>query len=129
MFGPDKCAADYKLHFIYNYQHPKTGEFEEKHLAKKPDAEVLKKAYSHASPHVFKLVVSKDNSSSLSVDDKVVSSGNLLEDMQPAINPEKEIVDESDSKPETWDDREKIADPNDSKPDDWDESAPRKIKD
>ena len=46
MFGPDKCSSDYKLHFIFNYKNPQTGEFEEKHLKTKPKADVLKPAYS-----------------------------------------------------------------------------------
>lgn len=129
MFGPDKCASDYKLHFIYNYQNPKTGEFEEKHLKTKPKVDVLKAAYGDANPHLFRLVVNKDNSFVITLDNAVVSKGNLLEDLKPSINPEKEIVDKEDQKPEDWDDREKIDDPTAVKPDDWDESAPKKIVD
>lgn len=130
MFGPDKCSSDYKLHFIFNYKNPQTGEFEEKHLKTKPKADALKPAYSDAKTHIYRLVInSNDNSFSVSVDNKVVSSGNLLTDLSPAINPEAEIVDVNDSKPETWDDREMIADPEASKPENWDESAPKKIVD
>lgn len=129
MFGPDKCSSDYKLHFIYNYQNPKTGEFEEKHLKTKPATDVLKKAYGDASPHLYKLVLKSDNSFSITLDETTVSSGNLLEDLSPSVNPEKEIVDKDDKKPEDWDDREKIDDPTAVKPDDWDESAPTKIVD
>jgi len=49
--------------------------------------------------------------------------------MTPPINPEKEIDDPSDSKPEEWDEREKIPDPAATKPDDWDEDAPKTIVD
>ena len=30
MFGPDKCGASYKLHFIFRYKNPKTGEITER---------------------------------------------------------------------------------------------------
>jgi len=129
MFGPDKCASDYKLHFIYNYQNPKTGEFEEKHLKTKPKTETLKSAYGDANPHLYRLVVKKDNTFAISLDGSVISKGNLLDDLKPSINPEKEVVDKDDTKPEDWDDREKIDDPNAVKPEDWDESAPKKIVD
>lgn len=128
MFGPDKCSSDYKLHFIYNYKNP-SGEFEEKHLKTKPKADVLKPAYTDAKPHLFRLVVNKDSTFVVSMDSKVVSSGSLLGDLEPSINPPAEIVDETDSKPEDWDDREMIADPDAVKPDDWDESAPKQIVD
>ena len=45
------------------------------------------------------------------VDDAMVNSGSLLEDMTPPINPPAEIDDPKDSKPSDWDDREKIPDP------------------
>lgn len=128
MFGPDKCSSDYKLHFIYNYKNP-SGEFEEKHLKTKPKADVLKPAYTDAKPHLFRLVVNKDSTFEVSMDKKIVSSGSLLTDMDPSINPPAEIVDESDSKPEDWDDREMISDPDAVKPEDWDESAPKQIVD
>jgi hypothetical protein len=57
--------------------------------------------------------------------------GNLLneETFNPPINPPKEIVDETDVKPENWDDRAKIPDPDAVKPDDWDEEEPAEIPD
>ena len=30
MFGPDKCGANYKLHFIFRYKNPITGEITER---------------------------------------------------------------------------------------------------
>ena len=36
MFGPDKCGATNKVHFILRHKSPKTGEWEEKHLASTP---------------------------------------------------------------------------------------------
>lgn len=63
------------------------------------------------------------------VDQASVSSGSLLEDFTPPVNPPKEIDDPDDKKPEDWDEREKIPDPDAEKPDDWDEDAPAKIPD
>ena len=129
MFGPDKCANDYKLHLILNHKNPITGEFEEKHLAKKPEMKVLQPFYNDAKPHVYQLVLSKDNSFKITVDGKAISSGNLLNDMSPSINPPAEIEDPDATKPDDWDERAKIADPEATKPEDWDESQPQKIVD
>ena len=63
------------------------------------------------------------------VDQASVSSGSLLEDFTPPVNPPKEIDDPDDKKPEDWDEREKIPDPDAEKPDDWDEDAPAKVPD
>ena len=70
-----------------------------------------------------------DNSFEVFVDQTSVNSGNLLEDVTPAVNPPKEIDDPNDKKPDDWDEREKIPDPDAEKPDDWDEDAPTKIPD
>uniref|UniRef100_V9KD29 Calnexin n=1 Tax=Callorhinchus milii TaxID=7868 RepID=V9KD29_CALMI len=127
MFGPDKCGEDYKLHFIFRHKNPKTGEYEEKH-AKRPDVD-LKTYYSDKKTHLYTLVLNPDNSFQILIDQTVVNSGNLLEDMTPPINPAQEIEDPDDQKPEDWDERPKIADPDAAKPDDWDEDAPAKIPD
>ena len=37
MFGPDKCGANYKLHFIFRYKNPKTGEITERSPTKQPE--------------------------------------------------------------------------------------------
>lgn len=41
------------------------------------------------------------------IDQKLINSGNLLTDMEPAIIPAKEIVDEKDRKPKDWEEQEK----------------------
>ena len=117
MFGPDKCANDYKLHFILNFRNPNTGEYEEKHMSKKADTKILKEAYGDNAVHLYRLVVDRaSNNFEVFLDNKSVSKGNLLNDLSPAVVPEKEIPDETDEKPEDWDDNEEIDDPNDSKP-------------
>jgi len=89
----------------------------------------LKPYYTDAKSHVYKLYMKNDSSFKITIDGKEVSSGNLLTDMKPEINPPKEIEDPDASKPEDWDEREKIPDPEASKPEDWDESAPKQIID
>ncbi|NXR12302.1 CALX protein, partial [Semnornis frantzii] len=127
MFGPDKCGEDYKLHFIFRHKNPKTGKYEEKH-AKRPDAD-LKTYFTDKKTHLYTLVLNPDNSFEILVDQNVVNSGNLLNDMSPPVNPPREIEDPNDQKPEDWDERPKIPDPDAVKPDDWDEDAPAKIAD
>lgn len=58
-----------------------------------------------------------------------MNKGSLLEDFTPPVNPDPEIDDPDDVKPENWDEREKILDPDAKKPEDWDEDAPPKIVD
>ncbi|XP_072368791.1 LOW QUALITY PROTEIN: calnexin [Scyliorhinus torazame] len=127
MFGPDKCGEDYKLHFIFRHKNPKTGEYEEKH-AKRSDVD-LKSYYTDKKTHLYSLVLNPDNTFQVLIDQTVVNSGNLLEDMTPPINPPKEVEDPDDEKPEDWDERPKIADPDAVKPDDWDEDALAKTLD
>ncbi|XP_071951807.1 calmegin-like [Antedon mediterranea] len=125
MFGPDKCGADSKFHFIFRHKNPKTGEFEEKH-AKKP-SESFAHVFTDKKTHLFTLIVQPDNSFDMLIDQVSINAGNLLEDVNPPVNPPEEIADPKDSKPEDWDDRKKIPDPDATKPDDWDEDAPKKI--
>jgi hypothetical protein len=53
------------------------------------------------------LVLSDDNTFKMYIDNKLINSGDLLQDMEPSIIPSKEIVDETDRKPGDWDDQEK----------------------
>lgn len=75
------------------------------------------------------MIYSPDNTYEVLVNGKSESSGNLLEDFTPTVNPEKEIDDKDDKKPEDWVDTKKIADPEAKKPEDWDEDAPYEIPD
>jgi calnexin len=126
MFGPDKCGSDNKYHFILRYKNPVTGLFEEKHAKK---SQLVDAFFTDGKTHLFTLVVRPDNTFQMMIDTTEVNSGSLLTDMTPAIIPDKEIVDPTDKKPETWDDREKIEDPDASKPEDWDESEPKETPD
>uniref|UniRef100_A0A1B6DDQ8 Calnexin n=1 Tax=Clastoptera arizonana TaxID=38151 RepID=A0A1B6DDQ8_9HEMI len=127
MFGPDKCASDYKLHFIFRHKNPNNGTLSEKHC-KKPK-ERLDEPYTDKAPHLYTLIVRPDNTFQVYLDHKVVNEGSLLDDFTPPVNPPAEIDDPNDVKPEDWDEREKIPDMDVRKPDDWDETAPQMIKD
>ena len=116
-----------QLHFIFQHKNPVSGKYSEKH-AKKPTGN-FQSVFEGKKTHLFTLVVHPNNKYEVLVDQESVSSGNLLEDFTPAVNPEKEIDDPNDKKPEDWDEREKVPDPDAKKPDDWDEDAPAKILD
>ncbi|KAL8780786.1 MAG: hypothetical protein Q9194_000719 [Teloschistes cf. exilis] len=123
MFGPDKCGATNKVHFIFQHKNPKTGEYEEKHLKSPPMARIVK------TTSLYTLIVNPDQTYEIRVDGEKMKNGSLLEDFTPSVNPEKEIDDPSDKKPEDWVDEARIADPEATKPEDWDEDAPYEIVD
>ncbi|KAJ5638005.1 Calnexin [Penicillium lividum] len=123
MFGPDKCGATNKVHFIFRHKNPKTGEYEEKHLKTPPVARTSKVT------SLYTLIVKPDQTFEILVNGESVKEGSLLEDFAPAVNPEKEIDDPKDKKPTDWVDEVQIADPEASKPADWDEEAPFEILD
>jgi len=123
MFGPDKCGATNKVHFIVNHKNPKTGEYEEKHLSTAPAAKIVK------TTELYTLIVHPNNTVIIKMNGEQVKEANLLEDFSPAFNPPKEIDDPKDSKPDTWVDEARIPDPDATKPDDWDEDAPFEIVD
>jgi len=123
MFGPDKCGVTNKVHFIFRHKNPKTGVVEEKHLKNPPSIK------SDKLSHLYTLVVKKDNSFEIFIDQESVRKGSLLKDFDPAVNPPETIDDPTDQKPEDWVDEKEIQDPAATKPDDWDEDAPREIED
>ncbi|KAJ5679568.1 Calnexin [Penicillium macrosclerotiorum] len=123
MFGPDKCGATNKVHFIFRHKNPKTGEYEEKHLKTPPVARTNKVT------SLYTLIVKPDQTFQILINGETVKEGSLLEDFNPPVNPEKEIDDPKDKKPTDWVDEVKIADPEATKPEDWDEEAPYEILD
>lgn len=123
MFGPDKCGSTNKVHLIINHKNPKTGEYEEKHLATAPAARIVK------TTELYTLIIHPNNTAIIKLNGEQVKEANLLEDFQPAFNAPKEIDDPKDSKPDTWVDEARIADPEAKKPEDWDEDAPFEIVD
>ncbi|KAE8123761.1 hypothetical protein FH972_018693 [Carpinus fangiana] len=125
MFGPDKCGATNKVHFIFKHKNPKTGEYVEHHL--KYPASVPSDKLSHVYTAIFK----PDNELLILIDGEEKKNANFLsaEDFEPPLIPAKTIPDPDDKKPEDWDERAKIPDPSAVKPDDWDEDAPMEIED
>ncbi|KAI9806875.1 MAG: hypothetical protein M1833_002533 [Piccolia ochrophora] len=123
MFGPDKCGATNKVHFIFKHKNPKTGEYEEKHLKTPPMARIIK------TTALYTLIVKPDQTFQIKIDGDIVKNGTLFEEFTPAVNPEKEIDDPKDKKPEDWVEQSRIPDPEATKPEDWDEDAPFEIVD
>jgi calnexin len=123
MFGPDRCGATNKVHFIFRHKNPKNGVYEEKALIEPPSPK------RDNINHLYTLIVRANNSFQILIDAEAVKNGSLLVDFAPAVNPPKEVDDPSDIKPADWVDDEKIDDPEAKKPDDWDESQPEYIKD
>lgn len=131
MFGPDRCGSDSKLHLIFRHVNPKNSSIEEKHVKKLETKEraLFEELFKDKRPHLFRLVISPDNSYEIYVDYQVVNHGSLLTDFSPPVNPPAEIDDPNDKKPSDWDEREKIQDPEATKPEDWDENAPKQLPD
>ncbi|KAF8215755.1 Calreticulin family-domain-containing protein [Mycena galopus ATCC 62051] len=123
MFGPDLTCPGTKVHFIFRYKSPKTGEVEEKHLSMPPKPTIEKLT------NLYTLIVQPDNTYEVLVNGVSEKSGSLLEDFQPPVNPPKEINDPDDKKPEDWVNEKRIEDPEAFKPADWDEEAPYEIPD
>jgi len=123
MFGPDRCGATNKVHFILQHKNPVSGMWEEKHLSSPPSVP------SERKTHLYSVLIRPDNSVEVQIDGEKTFSGSLLTDLTPAVNPPKEIDDPSDSKPSDWVDDPKMDDPEASKPEDWDEDAPHRIVD
>ncbi|KJH41197.1 calreticulin family protein [Dictyocaulus viviparus] len=127
MFGPDKCGANGKVHLIFRYRNPKNGSVDEYH-AKQPSY-IGSTYWDDHETHLYTLVVNPLGDFSVSVDQKEIMHGNMLNDLVPSLQPPKEIADPDDKKPIDWDDRDEIDDESAVKPDDWDESEPREIVD
>ena len=94
-----------QLHFIFRHKNPITGEFEEKHLKAPPKPSFGK------STNLYTLHVFPNNTYDVLFNCESHNLGSLLEDFTPAVNPEKEIDDPDDKKPEDWVDTKRIPDP------------------
>ncbi|KAK4772137.1 hypothetical protein SAY86_013912 [Trapa natans] len=125
MFGPDKCGATDKVHFIFKHKNPKSGEYVEHHLKDPPSVP------SDKLSHVYTAILRSNNELRILIDGEEKNKVNFLSsvDFEPPLLPAKTITDVEDKKPEDWDDRAKIPDPDAVQPDDWDEDAPMDIED
>mmetsp|Transcript_10021 Transcript_10021/g.30073 ORF Transcript_10021/g.30073 Transcript_10021/m.30073 type:complete len:543 (+) Transcript_10021:66-1694(+) len=127
MFGPDKCGAVHKTHFILRHKSPVDGAIKECHLVGETAAPPL----SDKKPHLYTAVITPESEVKILVDGKEVRSASLLDEtaFSAPINPPKKVDDPDDSKPADWVDEPQMPDPASVKPDDWDEEAPRLIED
>eukprot|EP00177_Eucheuma_denticulatum_P006698 GFKZ01012180.1.p1 GENE.GFKZ01012180.1~~GFKZ01012180.1.p1 ORF type:complete len:759 (-),score=173.70 GFKZ01012180.1:388-2346(-) len=125
MFGPDKCGPTDKVHFIFQSKNPVTGAMVEHHLKDPPS---VANTYDKKT-HLYTLIVKKGGKFELLIDNEMKKDGSLADDFEPPVQPEKEIDDPEDKKPDDWVNDAKIPDPEATKPDDWDEDAPKKIPD
>ncbi|KAI8970100.1 Calreticulin family-domain-containing protein [Mycotypha africana] len=125
MFGPDICGPKAMVHAIFNYNGTNHN------LKKTVDAP------KDELTHTYTLIVKPDQTYKILIDGKKKADGNLIEDWdflppKKILDPnakkpedwvdEAEIVDETDVKPEGYDDiPEYIPDPDAKKPEDWDD--------
>jgi len=123
MFGPDKCGATNKVHFIFRHKNPVSGEYEEKHLVSPPPPKISKLST------LYTLIVSPDQSFEIRINGEEVKKGSLFKDFDPPVNPPQEIDDITDQKPADWVEEAQINDPEARRPADWDEDAPLEIVD
>jgi len=108
MFGPDICGhSTKKTHVIVSHKG-------KNYLTKKNIA-----CETDEFTHLYTLVIKPDNTFTVLIDSKEVSSGSLKDDFD--ILPPKQIKDPNAKKPSDWVDTKTIADPEDVKPEGWDE--------
>ena len=123
MFGPDRCGATDKVHFIVRQKNPKSNTWYEHHLRARLEPKLIeartstRRSSMETTPLLFTLTTRRP-----------FPEVSWMPWSRP-LTPPKEIDDPDDSKPKDWVDAAKIDDPEASKPDDWDEDAPREIDD
>lgn len=118
MFGPDKCGSSDKVHLILNKLNPISQTYEEKHLTSCP----LSKSLPLST--LYTLILKTNGDFEIRLNGDIAKAGNFITKphlVKPEMTPPKEIIDENDTKPEDWDDREFIPDLSQTKPDDYDE--------
>ena len=120
MFGPDKCGETNKVHFILRHKNPVSLVWEEKHLVTPPIPDTTDKM-----THLYTAIVGTDNTVKILVDNVEKKSVSLLSatDFKPPVNPEKQIDDPEDKKPDDWVDEPKMDEPGAKKPDDCTRAA------
>ncbi|KFD57369.1 hypothetical protein M513_01880 [Trichuris suis] len=106
MFGPDICGYERKVHVIFGYKGKNLELDRELHF--EPDN----------LTHVYTLMLFPNMTYKVSIDQSVVSQGNLEDHW--SFLPPKFIKDPKAKQPDDWDSRKTIIDVNDTKPDDWD---------
>ena len=99
MFGPDRCGATNKVHFIFRHKSPRTGEYVEHHMRNPPFPQTFDK-FSHC----YTAVIHPNNTVHLLIDGELRTTADLLSqtDFTPPVLPPKTIPDKDDKKPENW---------------------------
>ena len=105
MFGPDKCGANNKVHFIFRHMNPITKKFEEKHLVNPPSVP------SGTQTNLYTLIVNPDQTYVIKINNESVSNGSLLENFTPSVNPPETIPDPKETEPADWVNEAEIPDP------------------
>merc|ERR1719487_2520759 len=77
MFGPDRCGATDKVHFIVRQKNPKSNTWYEHHLRDAP------RAKADRSPHLYKAVINNDDTFAIYIDDEEAFSGSLMDALEP----------------------------------------------
>uniref|UniRef100_A0A8C8AP59 Calreticulin 3 n=1 Tax=Otus sunia TaxID=257818 RepID=A0A8C8AP59_9STRI len=104
MFGPDICGSETKkVHVILNYKNKPY-----------PIKKVIRFLFRDTNTHLYTLIIRPDQTYEVKVDNKMVASGNLEDDLE--FLPPRKINDPTVRKPTDWDDQMQIDDPNDIKP-------------
>merc|ERR1712007_315404 len=86
-----------------------------KNVLKKSDLSY--KQEGEGSSHVYRMILKKDNTVRVEVDEEKIYEGEMKEDWE-MLKP-KEISDPDDKKPSDWVDSSMMDDPESKKPDDW----------
>lgn len=119
MFGPDRCGSSKKIHFIFNYFHPKRHIFLQKSM--KQNINTYNNVPVDVYNHLYTLIVRPNNTFSILVDNIEIRNGSLFFDFEPPLLEQREIDDPNDKKPDNWVDTPYIVDTSVKKPIDWDE--------
>lgn len=126
MFGPDKCYEKNQVAFSFQHKNPKTQKSIEKFVISPPS--IPKDTLNH----LYTIIIKKDGSFKILIDNKVEKRGNYKNSFNPSIIPDKLIPDSSVKKPEDWDDQEYIIDESKKKPSSWDDREfipdPKRVK-
>ena len=96
------------IHIIHILCPDSRGSTEENLIFTFPSRATFDEVFKDKRPHLHRLVINPDNTYEISVDNKVLNHGSLMEDFEPSVNPPAEIDDPEDFKPSDWDEREKI---------------------
>lgn len=119
MFGPDRCSQSKKIHFIFNYFHPKRHIFQQK--AMKQNRRTSFDLPIDIYNHLYTLIIRPNNTFSVLVDNVEVKNGSLFFDFEPPLLEPREIDDINDKKPDDWVDVPYVVDTSVKKPEDWDD--------